>query len=165
MASLLSPVQYGVAIPGGLEQVIHQVQVGLESHEDWALFKCDLSNAFNSVSRESFFDQARQELPSIMPFTELLYGQPSPLIYKGRSSTTVISSQEGVHQGDPLGPFYFCIAINDILKKLQADNSDTVLLAYFGDINLLGPPQRQRAVATPGQGAGILWSEDETREM
>ncbi len=136
MASLLSPVQYGVAIPGSLE-VIHQVQAGLESHEDWALFKCDLSNAFNSVSRESFFDQARQELPSIMPFTELLCGQPSPLIYKGRA--IVISSQEGVHQGDPLGPFYFCIAINHILKKLQADNSDTVLLAYFDDINLLGP--------------------------
>ena len=75
-----------------------------------------------------------------MPFTEFLYGQPSSLIYKGDSSVTVLRSQEGVHQGDPLGPFYFCVAINCVLQRLQSENLDTVLLAYFDDINLLGPP-------------------------
>ena len=55
MADILSPMQYGVAVPGGLDQIVHQIQAGLEAHDDWGLFKCDLQNAFNSVSREAFF--------------------------------------------------------------------------------------------------------------
>ena len=80
MADIFSPVQYGVATPGGLDQVVHQIQAGLEAHSDWGVFKCDLRNAFNSVSRQAFFNETLQFLPSIMPFTRLLYGQPSPLI-------------------------------------------------------------------------------------
>ena len=51
MAAILAPVQYGVATSAGLEQVVHQIQAGLESHENWCLFKCDITNAFNSISR------------------------------------------------------------------------------------------------------------------
>ena len=143
IAAILAPVQYGVATSGGgggLEQVVHQIQVGLESHDNWCLFKCDISNAFNSISRAAIFRETCQHLPCILPFTKLLYGQPSPLIYRGNNSSTVLSSQQGVHQGDPLGPFYFCVAINACVQQFQDNHRDIVVSAYFDDINLMGIP-------------------------
>ena len=131
MADIFSPVQYGVATPGGLDQVVHQIQAGLEAHSDWGVFKCDLRNAFNFVSRQAFFNETLQFLPSIMPFTWLLYGQPSPLIYRGSQSTTVLMSSEGVHQGDPLGPFYFCIAINAVLQRFQESHGNLSVSASW----------------------------------
>ena len=142
MAAFLSPVQYGVATPGGLEQVVHQLQAGLEAHEDWGLFKCDLSNAFNSVARATIFEEVSEHFPSLLPFTTFLYGQPSPLIYRNGDSSAVLSSQEGVHQGDPLGPFYFCIAINACLQLLQESHVGIVVAAYFDDVTILGPPEK-----------------------
>ena len=126
MTDFLSPVQYGVATQGGLEQVVHQVQAGLEAHNNWCLFKCDLSNAFNSVARTTIFEELSCNFPSLLPFTTLLYGQSSPLIYRTDDSSTVLSSREGVHQGDPLGPFYFCLAINSCLQLLQSSHDDLV---------------------------------------
>ena len=142
MADILSPMQYGVAVPGGLDQIVHQIQAGLEAHDDWGLFKCDLQNAFNSVSREAFFRETSCHLPSIMPFTRLLYGQPSPLIYKGSDTSSEILSCEGVHQGDPLGPFYFCVAIHPVLQSLSESHPDLLVSAFFDDVNLLGPPDQ-----------------------
>ena len=131
MADILSPMQYGVAVPGGLDQIVHQIQAGLEAHDDWGLFKCDLQNAFNSVSREAFFRETSCHLPSIMPFTRLLYGQPSPLIYKGSNTSSEILSCEGVHQGDPLGPFYFCVAIHPVLQSLSESHPDLLVSAFL----------------------------------
>ena len=123
-----------------MDHIVHQIQAGLEAHENWGIFKCDLRNAFNTVSRQVFFHETLQYLPSIMPFTQFLYGQPSPLVYRGRENTAVIMSCEGVHQGDPLGPFYFCIAINAMLQDFQENHKDLVVSAYFDDINLFGSP-------------------------
>ena len=141
MAAILAPVQYGVATSAGLEQVVHQIQAGLESHENWCLFKCDIANAFNSISRAAIFRVTCQHLPSILPFTKVLYGQPSPLIYRGNNSIAVLFSREGVHQGDPLGPFYFCVAINACVQQFQDNHRDIVVSAYFDDIFLMGLPQ------------------------
>ena len=96
MAAILAPVQYGVATSAGLEQVVHQIQAGLESHENWCLFKCDI--AFNSISRAAIFPETCQHPPRILPFTKLLYGQCSPLIYRGNNSTTVLLLEEYIRE-------------------------------------------------------------------
>ena len=140
MAEVFYPLQYGVAVSGGLDQIFHQIQAGLESHDDWGLLKCDLQNAFNCVSRESFFREVSTHLPSILPFTSLLYGQKSPLVYKGNDTITQIWSCQGVHQGDPLGPVYFCLAIQPILQELAQEHEGLHITAFFDDVSLMGPP-------------------------
>ena len=54
------------------------------------------------------------------------------------SSTVVIPSEEGVHQGDPLGPVLFAMAIHPVLTKIQKSHSQVRVLAYLDDVFLLG---------------------------
>ena len=44
-----SPVQHGIATPGGAELVTHHIRVLLESNPDWSFLNTDVRNAFNSV--------------------------------------------------------------------------------------------------------------------
>ena len=55
LPGFFSPVQFGVGIPGGAENVVHGVRNLLSDHPDWVLVSLDLVNAFNSVSRPAFF--------------------------------------------------------------------------------------------------------------
>ena len=47
----VTPVQLGVAVPGGQDIMVHTVQALVELHPDWACASIDIENAFNSVSR------------------------------------------------------------------------------------------------------------------
>ena len=59
-----------------------------------------------------------------------------------RSYPVILSSQEDVHQGDPLGSALFSIAMQPILKDLQSHNKEVTILAYLEDVYLLGSPDR-----------------------
>ena len=63
-----------------------------------------------------------------------MYGQSSPLLYFNGHNTCIIESQEGVQQGDPLGPALFSLAIHPIICKAQEKSTTTTVLAYLDDI-------------------------------
>ena len=79
-----SPVQFGVGMPGGAENIVHgirnllsvTIQTGHWSH--WTL-----PNAFNSVSRVAFLKQVQDKFPSILPWVWQCYGQHSHLLIRG----------------------------------------------------------------------------------
>ena len=68
LPGFFSPVQFGVGIPGGAENVVHGVRNLLSDHPDWVLVSLDLVNAFNSVSRPAFFRQVEEHFPNILPW-------------------------------------------------------------------------------------------------
>ncbi|CAI7830356.1 unnamed protein product, partial [Closterium sp. NIES-53] len=47
------PLQYGVAVPGGAETVIHAARAYLDAHPTSMVLQADIANAFNSVSRQA----------------------------------------------------------------------------------------------------------------
>ncbi len=49
-------------------------------------------------------------------------------------------SEEGVHQGNPLGPILFAAALYLILIKTQCDHPNTTILAYLDDVYVVGMP-------------------------
>ncbi|KAL0207025.1 hypothetical protein P9112_012736 [Eukaryota sp. TZLM1-RC] len=49
-----------------------------------------------------------------------------------------ISSSRGVKQGDPLGPFFFCLALQSVLVKFKMDFPDIHFCAYADDLSLIG---------------------------
>ena len=66
-----------------------------------------------------------------------MYGKPSSLVFMQCSSTVIIPSEEGVHQGDTLGPVLFATAIQPVLTKIQKSHSQVRVLAYLDDVILL----------------------------
>jgi hypothetical protein len=62
-----------------------------------------------------------------------LYSQCFHLFHEN----TIIPSQEGVQQGNPLGPLLFCLVIHPLIKKLQLE-----LRIFYLDDDLLGSAGR-----------------------
>ena len=67
-----------------------------------------------------------------------MYGNSSSLVYDRGLDTIIIPSQEGVHQGDPLGPTLFAMTIHPVIKSIQEKHRDLTVLAYLDDIFVVG---------------------------
>ena len=77
----------------------------------------------------------------IMHVSKMYSGFNDLIICQG-NSTVSLSSQEGVHQGDPLGPALFSTAIHPVLLKVQSNHDDVTVLAYLDNIIILGLPDK-----------------------
>jgi hypothetical protein len=77
----------------------------------------DLRNAFNSISRQTMLEEVQANCPDLLPWELVCYGKPSHLFFEGNQ----ISSAGGVQQGDPLGPLFFAVGLQRVLRKLPGD--------------------------------------------
>jgi hypothetical protein len=81
------------------------------------MVKLDFKNAFNCVHRDFLLESANVDiLKPISKFVRQCYAEPTHLLY----GDSYISSETGVQQGDPLGPPLFCLALDQMVKSLQA---------------------------------------------
>ena len=108
MGALLSPVQLGYGTPLGAEAAAHSARRYLANlHPDHVILKLDFKNAFNSIRRDKMLEAVKLHTPELFPFIYSCYSTSSSLYFHD----TIISSAEGVQQGDPLGPLLFCLVI------------------------------------------------------
>ena len=128
-----------MATRGGSEMLVHHVQRLLEENPEFGVLKTDISNAFNCVSRKHLLQEVAAHFSELYGHVKQMYGQSSPLLYFNGHSTCIIESQEGVQQGDPLGPALFSLAIHPIICKAQEKSTTTTVLAYLDDIFVVGP--------------------------
>ena len=113
----LMPVQLGVGELGGCEAAVHATRRFLAGMpDDYVVVKLDFSNAFNCIRRDAVLAAIANTLPDIYRFCHLAYQQTSILKYGQQA----IDSQEGVQQGDPLGPLLFCLAVHPLLSSLAS---------------------------------------------
>ena len=145
-ASYFSPIQHGIATPGGAELLTHHIQILLEQNPDWSILKTDVRNAFNSVSRERLLQQIAKDFPDIYPHVKQLYMESSKLIYVTDKGVELLTSSEGVHQGDPLGPALFSATIHPILCEVIKRHEGVTMLAYLDDIYVVGPVNSLRNI-------------------
>ena len=139
-ANFFYPLQHGVSTSGGTELIIHHIQLLLEKNPEWILLKTDVKNAFNSIGRSHLLNQVAEHHPDIYPHVAQMYSSSSPLVFHQDNSSSVILSEEGIHQGDPLGPVLFSIGIQPLLMRLQDHNPNIKVLAYLDDVFVLGDP-------------------------
>ncbi|CAI7910188.1 unnamed protein product [Closterium sp. NIES-53] len=105
-----APLQFGVAVAGGIEAAIHTARTYLEVHPDAVALQIDLANAFNAVERRAVYEGLKNEaLEDLIPLVRLSYGAPSSLFLDHDFGTAPLQSARGV-----------------------------VLMAYADDITLLG---------------------------
>ena len=93
-----------------------------------AVIKLDFRNAFNSIRRDAMLEAAEKSVPDAYVFIHMAYATTSNLQY----GPEIIFSEEGVQQGDPLGPTLFCLTIHPLLVNCAAE----VKIGYLDDITL-----------------------------
>ena len=81
----------------------------LDPHEDWVVLQIDVSNAFNSLSREALLMGCRKKSPGLFNWLSFCYGQKFPLFCQGNF---LCWSQKGVHLGDACGPSAFALGLD-----------------------------------------------------
>ena len=108
----------GVGTQGGAEAMVHSFRELIHEHSsrnDLVCLKIDFSNAFNLVDRSSFLREVVEHFPQLAHWASWVYEKPSHLFFGSR----VISSESGVQQGDPLGPFLFSIVLHKLVKTIS----------------------------------------------
>ena len=144
MADTFKPVQLGVGVPGGCEAAIHSardfIQSSQTTHEQQIIVKVDVRNAFNSIDRPVFLQKVLDHCPQIYPLLRQAYGFHTPLFY----GDTQITSETGLHQGDPLASLAFSLAIHSIISSI-----DCPFNAWYLDDGIFGgtPDQAARSLA------------------
>jgi hypothetical protein len=136
-AELLKPLQLGVGVPGGTEAIIHVANAlfhdpSIPMDEKWVL-QIDMANAFNLVEREAIFTKVRSKFPEIAAWVEFSYGC-HPYLKFGNGT---LLSCLGVHQGDPLGPLLFALALQQLLTSIKDQVSKLALNAWFLDDGII----------------------------
>ena len=125
---------------------MHLLQTVASQKPDWVVMKTDAKNAFNSVSRQRSLDLVGELFPSLYPFVALCYASPPLLVTtinreNGEMSYHCIESQEGVQQGDPLGPFLFSLTLQSCLVNAHAGMRSGLVASYLDDAVISGPVQ------------------------
>ncbi|CAI7737379.1 unnamed protein product [Closterium sp. NIES-53] len=137
------PLQYGVAVPGGAETVIHTARAFLDARPNCLVLQADTSNAFNSILRHAIATALRDpELSPLQPFVKLTYGNPSQQLRDTKFNSEPLLNEWGVRQGDPLGPLLFAAGIHPMLCDTAEAHPDVLCLAYADDVTFLGDPSR-----------------------
>ncbi|KAL2653409.1 hypothetical protein R1flu_021537 [Riccia fluitans] len=79
-----NPLQFGVAMRGGCETIIHDLHATLDLHPDWIILQVDIRNTFNNVSWEALFCELRaatSSLDQLFPFLHSFYAAICPYTY------------------------------------------------------------------------------------
>ena len=117
---LYEPHQLGFGVAKGAEGAVHAARRFLSSDsdmEDKDLFlKLDFKNAFNSIRRDVLLTRVKEHFPEIYNLILAAYGESSILLY----GDVVLASDEGLQQGDPDGPFLFCLVVLPMIGKLKS---------------------------------------------
>ena len=97
--------------------------------EHHLLLKLDFKNAFNCLRRDKMLAAVSKKGPELFPLIHSAYGTPSSLFI----GDTIIQSDEGIQQGDPLGPLLLSHYYGD-MEQLRSDLN----IFYLGDGTLGG---------------------------
>jgi hypothetical protein len=138
---VLQPHQVGVSVPGGAEIIIHEAfkiretLLSSEEYSDHGYLKIDFENAFNRVSRQAIYEALVEDFPELVPYFNWCYSNPSSLYF----GDFKVSSEAGIQQGDPIGPFLFSLVLKKLILQIQ-DKFPLLKLNrwYLDDGNLAG---------------------------
>ena len=133
------PLQLGVAVEGACETTTIAMQHWVNEHRAdryWAVLQVDLTNAFNSIDRRSMLAEVATRAPKLSALEQYCYRSHSHLFLQNGHP---LISQQGVQQGDPLGPLFFSLTWHKVVETMPTDLR--MHLWYLDDGHLVGTPE------------------------
>ena len=123
------PFNYAVGTPSGSNFIITTMQLQivkyittpqskdkLPSHAAVFFY---LTNQFNSVSRQAFFNVIAKSFPEILTLTTLFYKHAGTVHHKWADCTwQTLLMEEGVSQGCPLSHIFASLVVNGFLGQV-----------------------------------------------
>jgi len=136
-----SPYQYAIGRREGTKEIVHK----LRSHKanGMVISKFDCTNAYNTIPRRLVEEtMSRETCNYIKAYFRTVYYPSSALVVYHKGGSEVISSVEGVRQGDGLSTYMFCKALDTpiaaILSECTRQRIDVVdTLIYADDLNFV----------------------------
>lgn len=103
MGEKFRPLQLGFGTKSGCEAIVPATRFFVEKpgSDNRVMAKLDFKNAFNFLLRSHIMKEIYKEMPGYALFFHRCYGKPSSLLF----GDYTITSERGIQQGDPLGPF------------------------------------------------------------
>ena len=142
----LLPIQLGVNVKGGVETATHILRcAALDPAKEIALFVCDFKNAFNTRDRAEIMQElfSTEALKPLWRLAFWAYEHDSPLWVHGHGNKVlaVLSSSEGVRQGDPLSSLLFALSVKKLYIRASEVDPTVRSVAIQDDVYFLGKPQ------------------------
>ncbi len=120
------PFNYAIGTPSGSNLIITSMQLQVKKYITLPqstdnLPSCpaiffDLTNQFNSISRQAFFNVIATSFPEILPLTTLFYEHAGTVHHKWADSTwRTLLMEEGVSQGCPFSPIFASLIVACLL--------------------------------------------------
>ena len=110
--------QFGVGVQGGLETVIHSIQLLSQQFPERLWIKLDVINAFNTAKRTSSFAVLKRRFPATIKLLRNFYGEQWITVFNARKADELFSLlvSTGSSQGDVYGGLMFCAAYSEVLQ-------------------------------------------------
>ena len=143
--------QYAIARPDGAKTIIHETRHDYDNGA--AVIRIDASNAYNITKRKRILEMLldnQKYAGDVATYFNTMYEPAARLVFYGPGGKThIVTSDEGVRQGDALSSFYFCIVLERVCAELRAKypNKDVVSIrCYMDDMTITAPPDIAIAV-------------------
>ena len=117
----------------GIETAVHAMKEAFLNDETEAVLLVDASNAFNSLNREAALHNIQHLCPTLSTILINIYREATELFVDG----TVLFSEEGTTQGDPLTMPVYALATIPLISRL-GESSDVVQVWYADDASVAG---------------------------
>jgi hypothetical protein len=110
----------------------------MQEHPEFLCAETDLSDAYQHASREEMLVQlfASDELHDFLPIFYSLYDGDAELFFGDICS---VFSEEGSHQGCPLGGFLFLLSIVEAVETVISEFPSVTVVGLADDYRFVGP--------------------------
>ncbi|KAL2631235.1 hypothetical protein R1flu_015921 [Riccia fluitans] len=121
------------------------LRVTLDLHPDWVVLQVDIWNAFNIVSWEALFSELRAAIGSLdqlFHFMRFFYVRHLLLYFSHyfcEDEVSLLSSESGTYQGDPLGGALFALAHLCALRTMASEHPLCLFPSLADATHIVGP--------------------------
>ena len=141
LVKYFEPQQVVVSVAGAAK-LINSVRMLSEANPEFIVVKCDIKNAFNSVSRARVLQvmESEEQLRHLVWHAALSLASANALESGGKVRG---QAKEGATQGDPEAGTYFCVAWHPQIRELDREVSLVGGAARAGmdDLFVVGPAE------------------------